>query len=208
MTSTLSRPVVSRNWRKHTNPNPAQRWLLDRFHRVVAGLVRDCLPHGGTVLDLGCGEGFAARAIATAVPGLTFIGLDRSRAALLDAMARLPAARGVAQADAALIPVARGGVEVALALEVLEHLVDPDATMRELGRVARDWVIVSTPNQPFFAAMNLARLKNLSTWGDDPEHVHWWTARAFVHRVALTLPVEHVAISLPWTIVVARGRGG
>jgi 2-polyprenyl-3-methyl-5-hydroxy-6-metoxy-1,4-benzoquinol methylase len=193
----------SRNLLKHTSANPLQRWLLGRFHATIATLVADLLPNGGTVLDVGCGEGFVARALAARFPALTIIGLDGSRPALQFA-ATLAADLRLAQADVRWLSVASSSVDLALCLEVLEHLTAPDLTLRELGRVSRGPVILSAPNQPFFAAANLARLKNLPTWGDDPEHVQWWTAAAFRRRVARWLTVKRVLLRFPWTIVVAH----
>ena len=193
----------SRNLLKHTSGNPVQRWLLDRFHATVADLVRETLPTGGSVLDVGCGEGFAAAYLAERVPGLRITGLDASALALRFADRQLGSGR-VAQADAAWLPIADRSVDLAIALEVLEHLPMPEQTLRELRRVSRGPVIVSTPNQPFFAAANLARLKNLPTWGDDPEHVQWWTVQGFTRLVGAYLRVERVALRFPWTIVLAR----
>lgn len=197
------RNPVSRNYQKHTNPNPIQQWLLGRFHERVAGLVREALPAGGQVLDVGCGEGFVAGFLRERYPDLRITGLDGSPDAVRFAAAAHPES-AFARCDAARLPIAHGAVDLVICLEVLEHLYNPDATLAELGRATRGPVIVSTPNQPFFAGMNLARLKNIPQLGDDPEHVQWWTGPAFAKRVGQTLTVERVVYSLPWTIVVAR----
>ncbi|GIW06562.1 MAG: hypothetical protein KatS3mg060_1367 [Dehalococcoidia bacterium] len=201
---TNSRPSApSRNLLKHTSGNPIQRWLLARFHAAIAALVAEALPEGGTILDVGCGEGFVAAYLTERIPGLRLAGLDASAEALRFANQQTGLGR-FAQSDAHALPVADRSVDLAISLEVLEHLPTPEATLRELGRVSRGRVIVSTPNQPFFAAANLARLKNLATWGDDPEHIQWWTARAFTRLVRDHLEVERVVLRFPWTIVVAR----
>jgi 2-polyprenyl-3-methyl-5-hydroxy-6-metoxy-1,4-benzoquinol methylase len=202
VTATLT-PASSRNLLKHTSANPLQRWLLDRFHVCVAGLVAEILPDGGSVLDVGCGEGFVASFLIDRVPGLTISGLDGDQTAARLAGAMLGSGR-IGRADVGHLPVAGRSVDLAICLEVLEHLRAPDLTLRELGRVTRGPVIVSTPNQPFFAGANLARLKNLPTWGDDPEHVQWWTARAFERKVAGVLTVDRTLFRFPWTIVVAH----
>jgi hypothetical protein len=44
------------NRQKHLNPNPVQRFLLDRFHRKINALVQQTNASG--LLDAGCGEGF------------------------------------------------------------------------------------------------------------------------------------------------------
>ncbi|MFN8533617.1 MAG: class I SAM-dependent methyltransferase [Dehalococcoidia bacterium] len=196
-------PGPSRNLLKHTSGNPLQRWLLDRFHATVSDLVAEILPQGGTILDVGCGEGFVANYLVARHPRLTVSGLDGSGDALRAAATSAAGGR-LARCDAARLPVRDRSTDLAICLEVLEHLHAPDLTFRELRRVTRGPVIVSTPNQPFFAGANLARLKNLSTWGDDPEHVQWWTAAAFVQKVGGWLAIDQVVLRFPWTIVVGR----
>lgn len=202
MTSPWSR-APSRNLRKHTSGNPLQQWLLGRFHAAVADLVAEALPRGGSVLDVGCGEGFVASYLGDRIGQLWIAGLDASDEALRFAAARTKLGRFV-QADATVLPIANRSVDLAIALEVLEHLPDPEWALCELRRVSRGPVIVSTPNQPYFAGANLARLKNVRTWGDDPEHLQWWTAAAFTRLVNEYLLVERVVLRFPWTIVLAR----
>lgn len=197
--------TASRNYIKNTTSNPLQRWLLDNFHHRVAELVDEVLPVGGTILDVGCGEGFVADFLGRRLPNLHVTGLDFSQEALVTARDMVGDAR-FARSDAGRLPIAEDAVDLGLCLEVLEHLIDPDRTLDELNRISKRAVIVSTPNQPFFAGANLARLKNLATLGDDPEHVQWWTGPAFVRRVAEHLDVERVVYSLPWTIVLARPK--
>ncbi|MCS6800733.1 MAG: class I SAM-dependent methyltransferase [Chloroflexota bacterium] len=192
-----------RNLRKHTSGNPLQQWLLRRFHAAVADLIAEALPQGGSVLDVGCGEGFVAAYLTARLEQLWLVGLDASAAALRYANDQTQLRRFL-QGDAAALPVADRSVDLVIALEVLEHLPSPEWALCELRRVSRGPVIVSTPNQPFFAGANLARLKNLRTWGDDPEHLHWWTAGAFARLVDAYLQVERVVLRFPWTIVLAR----
>ena len=53
----------SSNLRKHTSQNPLQRLLLERFHEVAGRLLAMATPSPRRILDAGCGEGFAMRAV-------------------------------------------------------------------------------------------------------------------------------------------------
>lgn len=192
---------ASSNFKKHTHRNPVQRWLLQRFHDRVAELVGRCGP--STVFDAGCGEGFVASDLLRRFPNLHISGVDGSLEAVTYAAGSVEQAN-FAQADMYRLPVASGSVDLSICLEVVEHLKQPERAIDELGRIARDWVILSTPRQPFFAGMNAARGKNWSYWGDDPDHVQWWTGPAFVRFVQQVMPVEDVVYSTPWTILVCR----
>ena len=67
---------LSSNYRKHTAANPLQRALIDRFHRKIVAEVVALSPQ--TFLDAGCGEGFVARRVIDAAPGISLTGCDVS----------------------------------------------------------------------------------------------------------------------------------
>jgi SAM-dependent methyltransferase len=80
------------------------------------------------ILDIGCGEG-ALRAALPAPLGARTVGLDAS-ATMLSAHPR-----PVVQADATALPFVAGGFGAAVAVNVLDHLADPTAAIREAHRV-------------------------------------------------------------------------
>src|SRR5690606_15782943 len=46
------------NFHKHTNGNPLQRRLIDRFHHLLMAKIGELAP--SSFLDAGCGEGFVS----------------------------------------------------------------------------------------------------------------------------------------------------
>jgi len=133
------------------------------------------------------------------------VGLDNRPEALRVAAIQAPRA-GLALADALHLPLSTGAADVVLCLEVLEHLTDPWAALAELQRVAHGGsMIVSVPNQPWFALANLARGKNLRTWGDDTEHVNHWRGGTFLRLLSERATVRRVVHSFPWVIAVCNG---
>jgi len=199
--------ALSGNLSKHTSTNPVQRWLLRRFHRRIAALVATALPKTGAplVAEVGCGEGFVLAALAELLPGVRLTGLDIRPDALALA-ATQPGDAGLAVAAATHLPWRDASADVSLCLEVLEHLPDPWAAVAELRRVTRGAIIVSVPAQPWFALANLARGKNLPTWGDDPEHLHHWRAGTFLRLLEQHVRVQRVSYAFPWVIAVCEGN--
>ena len=63
-----------------------------------------------------------------------------------------------ADLDGARLPLDDESVDVAAAVEVIEHLENPRAFVRELARITRPggWVVVTTPNQ--LSALSLLTL--------------------------------------------------
>lgn len=194
----------SSNARKHTSRNPIQRRLIDRFHAVILDQIAALAGPGPLRLaDLGCGEGFTLESLARRRPEIEPIGIDRDPAALAEAARRVPSGWfGRAALDD--LPLPDRSVDLAICLEVLEHLADPAAALREILRVTRRGVVVSVPNQPYFAAANLVRGKNWTTFGDDPDHRHRWTAGGFARWVGAAATVRRVIRPFPWVVVVAE----
>jgi 2-polyprenyl-6-hydroxyphenyl methylase/3-demethylubiquinone-9 3-methyltransferase len=108
------------------------------------------LPAQARVLDLGCGAGIAAEALARR--GHEVLGVDASGEAIAAAEAHA-AGRGLSlayRAGAAEDLVAEGAVfDAVTALEVIEHVADQPAFMGLLGRLVRPGgaVFVSTLNR-------------------------------------------------------------
>ncbi|MGQ0832764.1 MAG: class I SAM-dependent methyltransferase [Microthrixaceae bacterium] len=94
------------------------------------------LAPGSMVLDIGCAGGAGTAALLA--QGCRAVGVELEPALLAElrndpAMQRLMALRG----DATALPVAAASVDGACAIEVLEHIDDTDAVLRELRRVLR-----------------------------------------------------------------------
>jgi SAM-dependent methyltransferase len=192
------------NLQKHLNPNPLQRFLLRRFQRRVAALVRQS--GARRILDAGCGEGFTLRHLQESDGGAWLLGIDNGFPALRWAAAMVPAAR-LALADVRELPFGDGSFELVLCLEVLEHLPDPQRGLEELWRVSNDYCLLSVPHEPFFRAVNFLRGKHLPAWGNDPEHLQSWTAGGFRRFVESVWEVVWFGFSFPWLVALGRKRG-
>lgn len=94
---------------------------------------------GEVVLDIGCGDGFFSSFCAKRGAELILADIDGDALAKARVkMAEYPDVRlTTLETDANPIPLPDASVDVVMALEVLEHVEDPDAFMRELVRVAK-----------------------------------------------------------------------
>lgn len=197
--------VDTSNYRKHTSDNPIQRALIDRFHQKITGIVTDLHPQ--TLLDAGCGEGFVAEIFLTAMPSLQITGFDMLEDSVKLAQVRNP--RGTFQVgDIYNTGFEDNSFDVVVSFEVMEHLYEPDKALAELARVAKDYVVLSVPHEPFFCLANAARGKNLdqNPKGSDPDHRNFWSREGFGEFVSRQLDVVQLTGSMPWTIAVGRVR--
>ncbi len=95
------------------------------------------------VLDLGCGPGTYAPALAKAVPNTTYYGIDFSSGML----AKHPRPDAIAQADGQTLPFADHTFDVVMANHVLYHLPDIHKAIGEIRRVLKpDGILIAATN--------------------------------------------------------------
>ncbi len=121
-----------------------------RIYEIVAALLA-ARGAAGALADVGCGTGDLWQALRGRFR--TCAGVDAVR------YEGLPADVDFHEADLdAGLPLLDASVDAAAAVEVIEHLENPRAFVRELTRVVRPggWVVVTTPNQ--LSALSLITL--------------------------------------------------
>lgn len=119
-------------------------------HRTVANSAAYLAPHltpGTTVLDLGCGVGTITAGIAALVaPGVVHA-VDLDPGVLAQAREHTAGARltnvEFTVGDVSALALKNDSVDVAHAHQVLQHLPDPVAALRELARVTRPGGLVA-----------------------------------------------------------------
>lgn len=95
------------------------------------------------ILDVGCGEGFLMNILAVKY-NAQVAGLDISETRIARARANCP--RGnFAIGDIRKLPYADSSMDLVSAIEVLEHIVPPEAALIEMARVSSKYVLVSVP---------------------------------------------------------------
>lgn len=128
-------------WNDTTVYGPACR----HRRRLVADLVRT-VPHA-TILDLGCGDGSLLAEFAAKFPASKLMGSDVSERALSIARRNAPHAEFFqATLPGGTLPPNRTFDVVTLS-EVLEHIEDDEAVLREVAPIARH-VVISVPGGP------------------------------------------------------------
>jgi SAM-dependent methyltransferase len=135
-------------------------------------LLLNYLAEGEIVLDVGCGIGAFAEAMIAA--GITWIGceVDPEFCAVL-------AARGLAYRARVedSFPFERDEVSSAIAIEVLEHVMDADLFVAEMARVAK--------RAAYFSVPNMETLPIFSTYYALPWHMLLRDHKNFFNRFSL-----------------------
>ena len=102
------------------------------------------------------------------------------------------------------LPFADGEFELATAIEVLEHVPDPEHTVAEMARVAKRWLLVSVPREPLWRGLNMARGAYWKDLGNTPGHVNHWSKRSFVQLLSRHGKVVEARSPFPWTMLLVR----
>jgi len=97
-----------------------------------------------------------------------------------------------------------GSFDLAAAIEVLEHVPDPERTLAEMAHVASRHLLVSVPREPLWRGLNLARGAYVRDLGNTPGHVNHWSKRGFVRAVGRHGEVIEARSPFPWTMLLVR----
>ncbi|MFI9160492.1 class I SAM-dependent methyltransferase [Kitasatospora aureofaciens] len=116
------------------------RWQQPQYD-LPGIVVEELADTSGTVLDVGCGNGKFVSRLHTDRPDLQVVGMDISAGILAD----VP--KPVLVADAQALPFADNSVDAVLALHMLYHVSDIEATIKELARVLQPGgVLIASTN--------------------------------------------------------------
>src|SRR5881296_118712 len=163
---------------KYGSTNPVVKRLMARFERDMLELFDRAGP--SSIIDVGCGEGVLTEMWAASIPEGRVVGIDLEDPKLreqwqLRGRPNLEFQAGWGHA----LPYADDEFEAATALEVLEHVPDPDAVLGEMSRVASRWLVVSVPREPLWRMLNIVRGAYLRDFGNTPGHLNHWSKRGF-----------------------------
>jgi 2-polyprenyl-3-methyl-5-hydroxy-6-metoxy-1,4-benzoquinol methylase len=195
--------VTGNTYDKYGSQNPVVRRLMSGFERSLGELFTRVAPR--SLLDVGCGEGMLTQRWALALGGGRVVGIDLDDPILHAEWGRRQAPNleyRVMKAEN--LPFGDDEFELATAIEVLEHVPDPEHTVAEMARVASGHLLVSVPREPLWRALNVARGAYVKDLGNTPGHVNHWSKRSFVRMLERHGEVLEARSPFPWTMVLVK----
>ena len=173
------------------------------FERSLDELFGQAAP--SSMLDVGCGEGVLTCRWAERLGGGRVVGIDLDDPKLQAEWARRSRPNlEYLTMPAENLPFENGEFDVAAAIEVLEHVPDPEHTVAEMARVAGRHLLVSVPREPLWRGLNMARGAYLRDLGNTPGHVNHWSKRSFVELLSRHGNVVEARSPFPWTMLLLR----
>ena len=195
--------VTGNTFDKYGSSNPFVRRMMDAFERNAEELLGLAAP--GSVLDVGCGEGVLAQRWAQRLPAARLVGIDLEEASIQAGWSEHTAPNlEYRVVDGPELPFADNEFELASAMEVLEHLPDPERMLSEMARCARSHLLVSVPREPMWRMLNMARGAYWSSSGNTPGHLNHWSARSLRALLSGAGEVVEMRSPFPWTMVLVR----
>jgi 2-polyprenyl-3-methyl-5-hydroxy-6-metoxy-1,4-benzoquinol methylase len=207
--------VTGNTYDKYGSTNPVVRRLMAGFERDLDELFELAAP--SSVLDVGCGEGVLvhqwAQRLAAREPSdpPRVVGIDLEEESIQAGWAErqapnleyrvMEAATSSPEGD---LPFAENEFDLASAIEVLEHVPDPERTLAEMARCAERHLLVSVPREPLWRMLNMARGAYWPALGNTPGHLNHWSRRSFTSLLARHGEVAEVRSPFPWTMLLVR----
>jgi 2-polyprenyl-3-methyl-5-hydroxy-6-metoxy-1,4-benzoquinol methylase len=188
---------------KYGSSNPVVKRLMGGFHSTLDELWAKAAPC--SILDVGCGEGVLTAEWAERLGEGRIVGIDLDDPKLRSEWERRRRPNLEFRVEEATsLSFADGEFDLACAIEVLEHVPEPEATLAEMARVASGHLLVSVPREPLWRALNVARGAYWRDLGNTPGHVNHWSRREFVALLSRYGTVEEARSPFPWTMVLVR----
>jgi 2-polyprenyl-3-methyl-5-hydroxy-6-metoxy-1,4-benzoquinol methylase len=203
VTTDAAGTVTGNTFDKYGSTNPVVRRLMAGFHRELDELFDRAAP--SSILDVGCGEGVLVCEWAERVGDGRVVGIDLDDPQLhaeWEKRRRSNLEYRVQKAED--LPFEANEFDFASAIEVLEHVPEPDHTLAEMARVASRHLLVSVPREPMWRGLNMARGAYIRDWGNTPGHLNHWSKRGFVSFLRQVGEPVEVRAPFPWTMVLVR----
>ena len=195
--------VTGNTYDKYGSTNPLVRRMMAGFERTLDELFAAASP--SSLLDVGCGEGVLVHEWAQRLQGSRVVGIDLEEPSIQAGWEQRQAPNleyKVMRAEN--LPFADNEFDVACAIEVLEHVPDPEHTLAEMARCAKHRLLVSVPREPLWRMLNMARGAYWPQLGNTPGHLNHWSKRSFVQLLSRYGDVVEARSPFPWTMLLVR----
>jgi len=183
---------------KYGSNNKIESFIVSNYFKKLQILLKDL--DYKTILDIGCAEGFVTNEIS-GIKECDITGIDLSARDISEAKKQYPYLRFI-EGDIYKLPFNSKSFDMVIALEVLEHLENPEIALEEIQRVAKKWILFSVPIEPLWRILNILRGKYMKRMGNTPGHLNHWLPGDFTRFIKYYFVVDKYIKSFPWILVL------
>jgi len=195
--------ITGNTYDKYNAANPVAKRLQTNFEKNLDELFKLASPK--SLLDVGCGEGVLVHQWAGKLKDRRIVGIDLEEASIQAGWKKRTAPNleyKIMRAED--LPFKNNEFDVATAIEVLEHVPDPEHTVSEMARVAKSYLLVSVPREPIWRIVNMMRGAYLRDFGNTPGHLNHWSARQFENMLSKHGEIVELRTPFPWTQILLK----
>ena len=198
--------IIGNTFDKYGSSNPIVRRIMEGFDQSLSQLVATANPR--SIHEVGCGEGYWV--VKWCNEGIDARGSDFSEKVIAMAQSHASASaidnnrffvRSIYELEAD-----RDAADLIVCCEVLEHLEEPEKALEALARATKKDLIISVPREPLWCALNMARGKYWSSFGNTPGHLQNWSKSGIVKLASRYFDIERVLSPLPWTMIHCKPK--
>ncbi|MDR1850292.1 MAG: class I SAM-dependent methyltransferase [Zoogloeaceae bacterium] len=188
---------------KYETNNPIAKLILKNFFDALEILL-DTI-HAENVYEVGCGNGYVTEFLKRQYPKAHISAMDIDGQKVAIAKTRI---EGINFSVGTIYDTMQqsDSFDLVISTEVLEHLDDPLRALKELARISRRYILITTPNEPFWRIANMARLKYISAFGNTPGHINHWSKKSLCAFANEICNVQAVKTPFPFTILLCEKR--
>lgn len=188
---------------KYLKSNFIVKKLIKNFYESIRDILSEI--EVDKILEVGSGPGFSTQYLREFLKDKDFEASEYVADLVKEAQKRNP---GVKIQQESIYELKRysNSFDLVVALEVLEHLQNPEIALKELHRVTSKYCLISIPNEPLWRILNICRFKYLNDFGNSPGHLHHWSRKQLVKFFGKYFQIKKIETPLPWIIVLAQKR--
>jgi len=189
-------------YNKYESKNPFVKYIVKNFFDDITLILHPIKTEIKSAFEIGCGEGYVTSHIHHL--GIPIAGADVSSRIIEVAKKNHPDIHFSVLSiyDLNTIQIQ---YDLVVANEVFEHLSNPDKAIEELKKIAKKYILISVPNEPYFRMANILRLKYLKSAGNTPGHINHWSKKQLKKfLVSKELKIKSIKYSTLWTLALCE----
>ncbi len=200
----MNKVYNSSNLKKHTTTNPLKKYMIKYFNNKLINIINSINTPKSTILDAGCGEGFISNLLVTHIKDAKIYAIDSNQDAINYACKHQSPEIYFSVGNIYNIDAQNDSFNIVYSTEVLEHIHHPEDALKELLRVAQNYVLISVPQEPYFCLGNLLSGKNILRLGNPIDHIHCYTFNGIKKFIKKIFPDKKITLfnCIVWTIIL------
>ena len=191
------------NKQKYLSNKPLMRFLNNKLKRDIILTLKNLNLNIKNILDIGCGEGFITSEVAKNFPKTKITAID-PKEQYLNYAKKFNNLPNIRYEKKDLSYKFNRKFDLVIITEVLEHLPNPEESLKKTKRLSKKFILITVPNEPFFRIGNLLALKYAKRLGNTPGHLHNWSKNQLYKILTKLNFTFKIKTSTFWNIAIIK----